>query len=102
VMYYVNIFLVSLLNMLTLLFVIFRKGIKRKVLWIPGILLLNPTFFLSITDGCIARFFPLNGPVYLTHFHEYPFSLKIVIPLVSILFWCLYLWRRNMLMNDQN
>lgn len=101
-MYYINMYVISLLNVLTLLFVVFRKGLKRKVLWIFGILLLNPTFFLSVTDGSIASFFPLNGPVYLTYFSAYPFSLKIVLPLGTLLFWSLYLWRWNKLVKEKS
>ncbi|MCK3685931.1 carboxypeptidase-like regulatory domain-containing protein [Maribellus sp. YY47] len=101
-MYYINMYVISLLNVLTLLFVIFKKGIKRKALWICAIVLLNPTFFLSVTNGNISQFLPLNGPVFLAHFATYPFSLKIVLPLGTLLFWVLYVWLRNKLIREKS
>jgi len=83
------------------LFVIFKKGIKRKALWICAIILLNPTFFLSVTNGSISGFVPLSGPVFLTHFAAYPFSLKIVLPLGTLLFWGLFLSGKSKLVKVQ-
>ncbi len=55
-MYFVNLFVISIFNLLTLLFIIFKKRIKRKILWIAGILLFNITLFFSITDGSLSGY----------------------------------------------
>ena len=90
-MYYFNLYIISLVNVLTLLFLIFRKGIPWKYFWILGVLLFNLILFISFTDGSVSDFSILNGPVYLTHYWIYPYSVKIVLPLTSIMFWILYL-----------
>ena len=94
-MFYFNKYVLSLLNLLTFLFVAIKKKVDYRFVWIMGILLLNPTFFISFTDLSLVKFNFLNGPVYLTHFHMYPYSLKFIIPLTSILFWIIYLVKRD-------
>lgn len=95
IMYYVNLYFISLLNLLTLLFLIFKKEIKRKIVWILSVLLFNCTLFVSITDCSIMDFSLINGPFYLTHYWLYPYSVKIVVPIATILFWCIYLIKRR-------
>jgi len=94
-MFYFNKYVLSLLNLLTLLFVAIKKKVNYRFVWIMGILLLNPTFFISFTDLSLVKFHLLNGPVYLTHFYMYPYSLKFVFPVATILFWIIYLVKRD-------
>jgi hypothetical protein len=97
-MFYFNKYFLSLLNVLTLLFIAINKKIKYRVAWIAGILLLNLTFFFSFTDFSLIKYHILNGPIYLTHFKMYPYSLKFVIPIATILFWVLYLVKKEWIM----
>jgi hypothetical protein len=99
-MYYFNMYFISLLNILTLLFLIIKK-IRWKILWIIGILLLNLTIFISFTDCSIIKWSIINGPVYLTHFWIYPYSVKIVIPIMTITFWIIFLTNKSVLINDK-
>lgn len=100
--YYFNLYFLSLLNVLTIVFLIFKKKIKWRALWILGILLFNFTLFLSFTDCSIVGFRIINGPIFLTHFWVYPYSVKIVVPLVTLLFWGIYLPKRNGLLKIIN
>ncbi len=89
-MFYFNKYVLSLINILTLLFVVIKKRIKWRVVWIIGVLLFNVTLFVSFTDCSIVKLYFLNGPVYLTHFGLNPYSVKIVVPVVTIVFWIIY------------
>ena len=97
-MFYFNKYVLSLLNVLTLLFIIIHKKVEYRLVWILGILLFNLTFFFSYTDFSLVKYLLLNGPVYLTHYWVYPYSLKFVIPIATILFWVLYLFKKDWIM----
>jgi len=96
-MYFFNKYFISLINILTLLFLILKKRVKWRILWILGVLILNFTIFISFVDCNMIDFKLINSPVFLTHYWLYPFSLKIVIPFVSICFWSIYLIRKEVL-----
>ena len=98
-MFYFNKYVLSLLNVLTLIFVSLKKKIEYRSVWIIGILLLNLTLFYSFTDFSLVKYHILNGPVYLTHYLVHPYSLKIVIPVATILFWVIYLIKREWIIN---
>jgi hypothetical protein len=95
IMFYINKYFMSLLNLLTLLFVAFHKNTLYRFNWIIGILFLNLTLYFSITDLHLVNFHLINGPIYLQHYNWHPFSLKIVFPGASILFWILYFAKRE-------
>jgi len=100
-MFYFNKYVLSLINIATILFLIFSIRIKRRMLWIFGILLFNLTFFITYTDCSINNFRLINGPVYLTHYWIYPYSVKIVVPLATMTFWLIYLRFRKILLKPQ-
>lgn len=89
-MFYFNKYVLSLINILTLLFLIIKKKIKWRLAWIIGVLLCSFTLFISYTDCSIVKFYVLNGPIYLTHFWVHPYSVKIVMPIATIAFWVFY------------
>lgn len=97
-MYWFNKIVLSLFNVFTLIFIIFKKGIRKKYLWIIGVLFLNFTFYFLYLDLSLSRFRPINGPIYLTNYWMYPYSVKIVIPVITIAFWILYFFKRNWIM----
>lgn len=101
-LFYFNKFFISSLNILTLMFLIFRKRVKWRFLWILGVLLINLTIFISFTDCSISDFKLINGPIYLTHYWFYPYSVKIVIPIVTVVFWCIYLIKKRILFKTEN
>lgn len=100
IMFYFNKYFLSLLNLLTLIFLIFKKNIHYQFNWIVGILFLNLTLYYSITDFHLVNFHIINGPIYLQHYNWHPFSLKIVFPGASILFWMLYFVKREWIIAD--
>jgi hypothetical protein len=85
----------SLINAVTLIFILFQSKISRKFLWITGIMLINPAFRLLNVDYTLLNFEILNGPFYLFNYYNFPYSLIIAIPAISIVFWILFLVRRN-------
>lgn len=96
-----NKYFISLINILTLLFLILKKRVKWRILWILGVLILNFTIFISFVDCSMMDFKPINGPVFLTHYWHYPFSIKIVIPITSIAFWSIYLINKILLFKHE-
>lgn len=97
--YYFNKYFLSFLNVLTILFLIIKK-IKWKIVWILGILLNNLTIWISYTDCSIIKFHFINGPIYWTHFGMNPYSFKIVIPIITLVFWTIYLIKKNVLIKE--
>jgi hypothetical protein len=95
VMYWFNLIVISLLNLFTLGFVLFKRKLRVRFLWAAAILVLNTTLYVLYLDGSLVHFHLLNGPVYLTPYWMYPYSLKIVLPLASLAFWILYLFKRD-------
>jgi len=94
-MFYFNKYLISSINLLTLIFLFFKRKIKYRAIWIILVLLGNITLYISYTDCSIVKMSVLNGPVYLTHFWVYPYSVKIVIPLATLAFWGYYIFFRK-------
>ncbi len=100
--YYFNLYCISLFTLLTLLFLIIKKKIKWKILWILAILLINLTFFVSITDCSISDFKIINSPFHLMKYWLNPYSFKIVIPIFSIAFWILYFTKKSIIVIDDS
>ena len=85
----------SLFNAFTLLFILFQKRIRRQLLWILGIMIINPAFCLLYFDFSLINFKIINGSFYLFNYWNNPYSLLIAIPLISMVFWILYLIKRD-------
>jgi hypothetical protein len=100
-MYYFNKYFISLINILTLFFLILKKRVKWKLIWILGVFIFNFTIFISFVDCSIMDFKPINGPIFLTHYWHYPFSIKIVFPIASIAFWSAYLINKRLLLKPE-
>lgn len=100
-MYFFNKYFISLINILTLLFLIFKKRVKWRIIWILGVFIFNFTIFISFVDCSLMDFKPINGPVFLTHYWHYPFSIKIVFPIASIAFWSAYLINKRLLLKPE-
>jgi hypothetical protein len=100
-MHFVNKHIVSLVNILTMLFLVLKRNVKLRVLWILCVLMLNFTIFISFVDCSIMGFNPFNGPVFLTHYRHYPFSIKIVIPVATIVFWSIYLINKTLIIKHE-
>lgn len=94
-MYYFNKYFLSAFNVFTIVFILFRGNLKWRFLWIAGILIFNLTLFLSIADASLSDYKLLNGPVYLMHYSFFPFSVKIVLPVTTFLFWSLWVFKRK-------
>lgn len=99
-MYWFNLIVLSLFNFLTLLFVLFYRRLINKFLWVIAILLLNVTIHLLYLDGSIVDFSLINGPVYLAHYWTYPYTVKIILPIASIIFWIMFIFSRDSIIED--
>lgn len=93
--------LFSISNALTLIFILFHPEIKLKFLWITAVFLINPAFRLLHFGNKLLDFEILNGPFYLFNYWNYPYSLLIAIPVVSIVFWILFLAKRAWLLKKK-
>lgn len=100
-MYFFNKYFISLINILTLLFLIFKKRVKWRIIWMLGVFIFNFTIFISFVDCSLMDFKLINGPVFLTHYWHYPFSIKIVFPIASIAFWSAYLINKRLLLKPE-
>lgn len=89
--YLINLLGISLINFLTLIFIIRNKKIRSRIYWIIGILCVNLTFSYLYLDFSLLDYEILNFPIFLTHYKLYPFTIKIVIPIVTMIFWFMYL-----------
>lgn len=85
----------SLFNAFTLIFILFKSKIRLKFLWLSGIILINPVFRFLYSDYRLLDYEILNGPFYLFNYWNYPYSLIIAIPAISMVFWIQYLMKRN-------
>jgi len=88
--YYTNMVVWSIFNVFTMIFILSNKNLRKRFLWIIGILIFNLTFYFLFLDGTISKFSIINGPFYLTHYWMHPYSIKVGFPIVSILFWVFY------------
>ncbi len=100
VMYWFNLIVVSLFNLMTLVFVLFYRKLINKFYWVVAILLLNLTIHLLYLDGSIVDFNIINGPVYLAHYWTYPYSVKIVLPIASFFFWIMFIYRKDSIIEN--
>lgn len=100
VMYWFNLIVISLFNILTLVFVLFYRQLINKLYWVVAILLLNITIHFLYLDGSIVDFKIINGPVYLAHYWTYPYSVKIVLPMASLFFWIMFIYRRDSIIEN--
>ena len=100
-MYFFNKYFISMINVLTILFLIFKKRVKWKTVWILGVFIFNFTTLISFVDCRILDFNPINWPVLLTHHWHYPFAIKIVFPIASIVFWSTYLTNKRLLLKPE-
>ena len=85
----------SLFNAFTLIFILFKSKIRLKFLWITLIMLINPALRFLHFDYSLLDYEILNGPFYLFNYWNYPYSLIIAIPAISLLFWIIYLIKRD-------
>jgi hypothetical protein len=85
----------SLFNAFTLIFILFKSKIRLKFLWVSGIILINPAFRFLHSDFSLLDYEILNGPFYLFNYWNYPYSLIIAIPAISIVFWIIYLMKKE-------
>lgn len=92
----------SLFNLFTLIFILFKKNLHRRFLWVAGILVINPAFRFLYFDYSFIKYEILNGPFYLFNYWNYPYSLIIAIPLISMVFWILYQIRKEWIIKNIN
>jgi len=85
----------SLFNLFTVVFILVKKDLHLQFLWVAGIMILNPAFRLLYFDYSLIKYEIVNGPFYLFSYWNYPYSLIIVIPLISTVFWMLYRIKRE-------
>jgi hypothetical protein len=90
----------SLLNIFTLIFILINSEIRWQYVWITGILFINLIFNLLYLDFNLISYEIIHAPFFLTGYWNNPYSLKIAIPVVSIIFWILYFSKRNLIKED--
>lgn len=90
----------SFLNAFTLIFVLVNSRIRWRYIWITGILFLNMIFNLFYLDYSVLSYEIIHAPFFLTGYWNNPYSLKIAVPIVSIVFWILYLSKSNLVKED--
>lgn len=100
-MYFFNKYFISMINVLTLVFLIFNKRVRWRIVWILGVFMFNFTAFISFVDCRILDFNLINWPVILTHYWHYPFSIKVVFPFASVVFWSAYLINKRLLVKPE-
>lgn len=90
----------SLLNILTLIFIVISSEIRKMYIWITGILFINLIFNLLYLDYNLISYEIIHAPFFLTGYWNNPYSLKIAFPVVSIAFWILYLTKSRLIKKD--
>jgi len=90
----------SLLNVFTLIFILINSEIRWQYIWITGILFINLVFNLLYLDYNLISYEIIHAPFFLTGYWNNPYSLKIAVPIISIVFWILYFSRRNLIKED--
>ncbi len=90
----------SLLNIFTLLFILVKSGIRWRYLWITGILFINLILNLLYTNFSLISYEIIHAPFFLYGYWNNPYSLKIAVPIISIIFWILYLSKINLIKED--
>lgn len=90
----------SLLNVFTLIFILINSEIRWQYVWITGILFINLIFNLLYRDYNLISYEIIHAPFFLSGYWNNPYSLKIALPIVSIVFWILYFSNRNLIKED--
>ena len=90
----------SVLNVLTLLFILVKAEIRQRYLWFTAIVFLNLVFNFLYLDFSLLNFEIIHAPFFLTGYWNNPYSLKIAVPIVSIIFWILYFASRNLIKDE--
>lgn len=90
----------SFLNILTLIILFINDEIRWRYLWITGIIFLNLIFNLFYVDFRLLSYEIIHAPIFLSGYSNSPYSLKVSIPIVSIIFWLLYLLKREFIIED--
>lgn len=96
--YYFNLLALTPLTVFTFFFVIFKRGLRKKWIWLTGILLLNFKFLISYLDASVVDFSAINGPLFLAHYTTHPFAIEVALPLVTVVFWILFFLKRDLLL----
>lgn len=91
--YWFNLIVISLFNLVTLVFILFRRHMLNRFAWVMALLLLNVSVDLLYTNALPLNLSLLHGPFYLAHYWTHPYTVKIALPVVSLLFW--YLFRNH-------
>jgi len=90
----------SLINVITLIFILVKAEIRWRYIWIIGILFINLIFNLLYFDFNLISYEIIHAPFFLEGYWNNPYSLKITVPIISIVFWILYFSRRNLIKED--
>jgi hypothetical protein len=90
----------SLLNVFTLIFILVNDKIRWRYLWITAILFINLIFNLLYLDYSLLSYEIIHSPFFLTGYWNNPYSLKIAIPIIAIVFWFLYLTKSPLTKED--
>jgi hypothetical protein len=90
----------SLLNVFTLIFILINAEIRWQYIWIAGILFINLIFNLLYLDLNLISYEIIHAPFFLSGYWNNPYSVKIAVPIISIVFWILYYFRRNLIKED--
>jgi hypothetical protein len=92
-----NNYFFPLLTLFTFLFVALKKKIRRKLLWIAAVLILNLYLQISITDLSIKDIGLHFG---LFPFFWHPYSVGLLLPFGTLLFWGFYFFRNNLVVKN--
>lgn len=95
--FYLNKYFLTSIVIFTFFFVLFKTRLRRKALWLIGILTINLKFLISYLDAHIVDFKPFAPPLFFKHYWTHPFAVEIIIPIVTILFWYFYFFKRHLL-----
>jgi hypothetical protein len=90
----------SILNVLTLIFILVNAEIRWRYMWITAILFLNLIFNFLYLDFSLLGYEVIHAPFFLIGYWNNPYSLKIAVPIISIAFWILYLSKCNLVKED--
>ena len=90
----------SFLNVLTLIFILINSEIRWQYFWIVGILFINLVFNSLYLDYNLISYEIIHAPFFLTGYWNNPYTIKIAVPIISIVFWILYFSKRNLIKVD--
>jgi hypothetical protein len=90
----------SLLNVFTLIFILVNTEIRLRYIWFTAILFLNLIFNFLYLDFSLLNYEVIHAPFFLTGYWNNPYSLKIAVPIVSFIFWILYITKSPLIKED--